>query len=131
MKSNLKKMMYSIISLIITFGLLYFLSESIATVSSGNYTSNDILVLVVSIFLLLVNMSLFKIKHSPQGDSHFENAQQPKSLDSKKLQKLLNTNLNLNTRYKTPLIIKCQNCKFENMGSKTICINCGKPLNEI
>ena len=112
------------ISILVTFGLLYDLALGVEKITAGDRSTNTIVILIIECLALFIVPLLFNNRRLIAA------ASQPlrsEPSEKEKEQKRLKIRKRISMRYqKGPKIIKkCPNCGFENPAGAKICFNCG------
>jgi hypothetical protein len=118
----------NILSLIITFSLLYSLFLNVEKVTNGDHSSKIIIIVLVECLAVFIIPFLFNPKYFSKR------SQKPNpSKDDKEKQYLMKIikGPKLNVRYSKDIIRKCPKCKFQNPHNTHRCLNCNELIDFI
>ena len=124
---NISRVLIPILSLIITFLILYLLYENIKAINEGNHSEIRYLMTIIESISLFIIPFIFNPKAVSKRINKRSKANQPveKDILELKIQKLVK----LDGHYTPAIIKKCPNCGFVNTKNSTICHNCAYKLN--
>ena len=126
-KENIARVLIPVISLLITFFILYLLFENISAINEGDHSEKRYFLTVIESISLFIIPFIFNPKAVSKRINKRSKTKQPKEKDilELKIQKLVKLD-----GYYTPAIIKkCPNCGFVNTKKTIICYNCSYKLN--
>lgn len=126
-KENIARVSIPIISLLITFFILYLLFENISAINEGDHSEKRYFLTVIESISLFIIPFIFNPKAVSKRINKRSKAKQPKEKDilELKIQKLVK----LNGRYTPAIILKCPNCGFVSTKKTKVCYNCSYKLN--
>ena len=124
---KIRKIFVPILSLLITFFLLYLLFENIKAINEGDHSENRYFLIIVESIALFLIPFLFNPKAVNKRINRRNRAKltQEKNLLELKIKKLVK----LDGHYTPAIVLKCPNCKFVSTKKTKICYNCGYKLN--
>jgi hypothetical protein len=127
-KSGFIRVFFPIISLIITFGLLYDLVSGVERITGGDRSSGTILRLLFESIMLFIVPFAFNPKY-------YQSTRKPKVVPQEQIDKdkerkrwRLRKQISFKGHYEPPIIMRCPKCKFENPPKTNVCFNCGEKL---
>ena len=128
-KKSGKRVILPLLSLGLTFGILYWLIEIIARISDGIHTTTDLISVLFGCIILFILPFFFR--GSRQENTRRSTAT---SIDEIRREKRLRRNFNLfkpsiKVNSTQSIVKKCMHCKFENPAHAKKCMNCFKDLN--
>jgi len=125
-KENIARVLIPVISLLITFFILYLLFENISAINEGDHSDKRYLLTVIESISLFIIPLIFNPKAVSKRINKRNKAKQPdeKNILELKIQKLVK----LNGHYTPAIIKKCPNCGFVNTKKSIICFNCAYKL---
>ena len=125
-KENIARILIPVISLLITFFILYQLFENISAINEGDHSEKRYFLTVIESISLFIIPFIFNPKAVSKRINKRSKAKQPKEKDilELKIQKLVK----LDGHYTPAIIKKCPNCGFVNTKKSIICYNCAYKL---
>lgn len=125
-KENLARVLIPIISLLITFFILYLLYENIKAINEGEHTVERYSLTIIESISLFIIPFIFNPKAVSKRINKRSKAKQPveKDILELKIQKIVK----LDGHYTPSIIKKCPNCGFVNTKKSIICFNCAYKL---
>lgn len=126
-KENIARVFIPIISILITFFILYLLYENILAINEGDHSGKRYLLTVIESISLFVIPFIFNPKAVNKRINKRSEAKRPieKEILELKIKKLVK----LDGQYTQAIIKKCPKCSFVNTKNSKICYNCGYKLN--
>ncbi len=124
---KISRVLIPILSLLITFLILYLLYENIKAINEGDHSESRYLMTVIESISLFIIPFIFNPKAVSKRINKRSKAKKPveKDILELKIQKLVK----LNGHYTPAIIKKCPNCGFVNTKKTIICYNCAYKLN--
>jgi hypothetical protein len=127
MKANISKVSVPVISLVLTFGILYLLIIQIEQFQNGDHSTKVILLIVLEAMALFIIPFFFGRNLKRQKE--FKPMKKSSQDENAEKMRYFVKNVTLENLSYTPMLVKiCRYCKFENSSSTKICLNCGKRL---
>ncbi|QEE15865.1 zinc ribbon domain-containing protein [Promethearchaeum syntrophicum] len=124
---KIRKIFVPILSLLITFLLLYLLFENIKAINEGDHSGNRYLLTISESIALFLIPFIFNPKAVNKRINKNKKPEKPKKSSDMdlKIQRLVK----LDGHYTASIIKKCPNCGFVNTKKTKICYNCSYKLN--
>ncbi len=125
-KENIARVLIPVISLLITFFILYLLFENISAINEGDHSEKRYLLTVIESISLFIIPFIFNPKAVSKRINKRNKAKKTieKDILELKIQKLVK----LDGHYTPAIIKKCNNCGFINTKKTKVCYNCGYRL---
>ena len=124
---KIRRTLIPILSLLITFLLLYLLFENIKTINEGDNSGKRYFLTIIESIALFVIPFIFNPKAVKKrlDKKNKANIEQKKDILDLKIKKLIK----LNGHYTPAIILKCPKCGFINVKKSKVCYNCSYRLN--
>ena len=121
-KENIARVLIPVISLLITFFILYLLFENISAINEGDHSDKRYLLTVIESISLFIIPFIFNPKAVSKRINKRKKTKQPEKKDilELKIQKLVK----LNGKYTPGIVKKCPKCGFVNTRNSKVCYNC-------
>jgi hypothetical protein len=121
-KENIARVLIPVISLLITFFILYQLFENISAINEGDHSDKRYILTVIESISLFIIPFIFNPKAVSKRINKRSKARKPveKDILELKIQKLVK----LDGHYTPAIIHKCPKCGFINVRNVNICYNC-------
>ena len=126
MKKSLLNSVRIILSLGLTFFLLYSLLENISLLQQGGNGKNLIVIILLESICIFLLPFLLPRQNNDRKKSQ-KQVREERDYDEKLKKKIVSI-VKLNSEYKPAIIKKCRFCNFENPAKTEKCLNCGKTL---
>ena len=124
---NIARVLIPIISLLITFLILFLLYDNIKAINEGDHTVERYSLTIIESISLFIIPFIFNPKAVNKRINKRIKGKRPieKDILELKIQKLVK----LDGHYSPAIIKKCPNCGFVNTKNSKICYNCAYKLN--
>ena len=125
-KENIARVLIPVISLLITFFILYLLFDNISAINEGDHSDKRYILTVIESISLFIIPFIFNPKAVSKRINKRNKAKKTieKDILELKIQKIVK----LDGRYTPAIIKKCPNCGFVNTKKSIICYNCAYKL---
>jgi hypothetical protein len=116
-----KKIIFTILSAIITFFLLFYLIDHVERIAAGNYNNRIVIETVFfSLCLFAIPLIGFRRQRTPPN--------RPDPTQNPGFQIRLVKRIRLDTNFEAKSSAICPICHFENPAGGKICLNCGRRI---
>ncbi len=127
-KKNTSYMIFSsLLSLIVTFLLIWSLLLDIEAFTQGDSSGNRIILTVLKSIGLLIIPFIFNPKAVMKRLGRHQEKIDRRKKDALDLQ--IAKMVRFNAKFSPSLVVKCPKCKFDNPTKTKICFNCGHNIN--
>ena len=125
-KEKIARVLIPVISLLITFFILYLLFDNISAINGGDHSDMRYILTVIESISLFIIPFIFNPKAVSKriNKRNIEKKTIEKDILELKIQKLVK----LDGHYTPAIIKKCPNCGFVNTKKSIVCFNCGYKL---
>ena len=123
---KISRILIPILSLLITFLILYLLYENIKAINEGDHSEKRYILTVIESITLFIIPFIFNPKAVSKRINKRNKAKKPEEKDilELKIQKLVK----LDGHYTPAIVKKCPKCGFVNTRNSKVCYNCAYRL---